>query len=300
MGGINESHTPKARLLGAELRDLRKAAGLNGRQLAARLGISQPTLSRYESGQRTAPVDIVARVLGTLGIIGERCDELIEFARTASEPNMVADHRGSLHGHLIELAEFERAATRITHVAPLVIPGPLQTRAYATEIMASIPADQRGVRVELRMARGETLRSDRQITAIIMERALREPIGSYTIMAEQVRHLVQLAGRPNITVQVIPSNISRWTLAHNGSFILFEFDKAAPMVHLEHFRGPTFLYGENDVEAYRSELSTLMGAAMSPESSAELMTAVAQQLAERTSDDDGTKQLAEGELFQPE
>lgn len=293
MGGLNETHTPKARLLGAELRDLRKEAGLNGRELAARLGITQTTVSRYESGKRTAPVDYVARVLGMFGVTGDRYDELIQFAQTASEPSMVAEHRASLHSHLIELAEFERAATRITHVAPLVIPGPLQTRAYATEIMASIPSDQRGLRVELRMARGETLRSGRQIAALIMERALREPIGSSALMAEQVHHLVKIAKLPNITIQVIPSNIGQWTLAHNGSFILFEFDKAAPMVHLEHFRGPTFLYGESDVEAYRSELSTLMGAAMSPESSAELMTAVAQQLAERTSDDDGTKWVAE-------
>lgn len=278
MARLSESHTPKARLLGAELRDLRVQAGLNGRQLAAELGITQTTVSRYERGERTAPVDYVARVLGMLGITGQRYDELIGFAETASEPDLIANSKSGLHSHLIELAEFERSAETITAVAPLVVPGPLQTRAYAHQIMSTIPDHEREVRVELRMARREILRSRRHIHILLSERVLREPIGDGSVMLEQVRYLIESSKRSNVTIRLLPSSTRGWTLAHNGSFTLFEFPKAAPIVHLEHFRGPAFLYDETDVEAYQSELVTLAGTAMNPRDSATLMADVAKQL----------------------
>lgn len=278
MGGLNDQHTPKARLLGAELRELRKEAGLNGRELAARLDITQTTVSRYESGKRTAPVDYVARVAGLVGLTGSRYNELIAFAQTASEPNMVADSRTGLHRHLLDLAEFERAATRVVHVAPLVIPGLVQTRRYAREMMVSLPPQEVDVRVELRMARGITPDSTKNVEVILREQVLHSPFGGPVVLAEQLRHIVDLYKAGAVTVRILPADLQRWTLADNGAFVLFEFDKAAPIVHLEHFRGPTFLYDEGDVEAYRSELTTLLDVAMSPESAAELMATVAQQL----------------------
>ncbi|MER6991843.1 helix-turn-helix transcriptional regulator [Saccharopolyspora hirsuta] len=278
MPGARDRNTPKARLLGAELRSLREQAKWSGRKLASELGIAQGTVSRYERGERTPSVAHVARVLGVLGVTGAKYDEIIGFAETASEPNLVADSRSGMHAHLIELAEYDRAATRITHVAPLVVPGPFQTRAYAREIMSSVPPDERDVRVEMRMARREALRSEREFTVLIAERVLRETMGSDAVMREQLQHLAELAEWPNITIRVIPASVHTWTLAHNGSFVLFEFAKAAPTVHLEHFRGPVFLYDADDVEAYRDALVTLSMATISPDKSAGLIADIAEQL----------------------
>ncbi|TDD05789.1 XRE family transcriptional regulator [Saccharopolyspora terrae] len=278
MAGATERNTPKARLLGAELRDLRKKARMTVRELGAELGLAQGTVSRFERGERTPEIAYVARLLGVLGVTGDRYDELIEFAKTASEPNLVADSRSGMHSHLIELSEYDRAATRTTHVAPLVVPGPFQTRAYAAEIMSSVAPDEREVRIELRMARREALYSQDTAIGLIAERVLRETMGSEAVMLEQIRHLMGLAERPNIAIRVIPSSVGTWTLAHNGSFILYEFAKAAPTVHLEHYRGPVFLYDASDVEAYRDALDTLMTTAMGPEDSVEFMGDIAKKL----------------------
>lgn len=303
MPGATDRNTPKARLLGAELRDLREQAGWSGRTLAAELNIAQGTVSRYERGDRTPTVAYVARVLGVLGITGAKYDELIEFAETASEPNLVADSRTTrgLHSHLVELSEYERAASRVTHVAPLVIPGPFQTRAYASEIMSSVPTEDRDVRVEMRMARRETLRSGREFMAIIAERVLREAMGSRALILEQVRHLTDLAEWPGVTIRIIPASVQTWTLAHNGSFVLFEFPKATPTIHLEHYRGPTFLHDSQDVEAYREALGSLIETTLSSEQSLALMADIAEQL-ERTSsrDANNTDELAENHVLQPE
>lgn len=278
MAGATERNTPKARLLGAELRDLRKQAKMTVRDLGAELGLAQGTVSRYERGERTPEIAYVARLLGVLGVTGDRYDELIEFAKTASEPNLVADSRSGMHSHLIELSEYDRAATRTTHVAPLVVPGPFQTRAYAREMMITVPADQRDVRIEMRMARREALHSDRDFVALLSERVLRETMGSDAVMLEQVRHLLSLAERPNVAIRVIPTSLAAWTLAHNGAFVLYEFDKAAPTIHLEHYRGPVFLYDASDVADYQEALDTLTTTAMSPDESVGLMADVAKKL----------------------
>ncbi|GAB3553437.1 transcriptional regulator with XRE-family HTH domain [Actinopolyspora lacussalsi] len=277
MAGVRDGHTPKARLLGAELRELREQADMTVRDLAKLLEVSQGTVSRYERGERSPKPEYVARVAGTLGVTGSRYDELVEFATTATTPNMIVDGSKGLHRHLIELSEFDRTAERVLHVAPMLIPGPMQTRSYAREMMISLPPDEQDVRVELRMARAAVLNTPCQVGVILAERALREPFGSDALMAEQVRHVLALSQQENIEVRVLPSKLRRWTLAHDGAFVFYEFAKADPIVHLEHFRGPAFLYDVQDVKAYREETDTLMKAAMSQEDSDELMVSIADQ-----------------------
>lgn len=282
MVGANDGHTPKARVLGAELRELRESANMTVRDLAKQLDVAPGTVSRYERGERAPKPEYVARVAGTLGVTGARYDEIVDFAATASEPSMIADGSKGLHKHLIELSEFDRTAERVVHVAPMLVPGPMQTRAYAREMMVSLPPDEQDLRVELRMARATALAAPRQIEVILAERALRDPLGGNKVMAEQVHHLIELSGQANITLSVLPADLRRWTLAHDGAFVLYEFPKAAPIVHLEHYRGPAFLYDAKDVQAYQEETDTLARAAMSPVESVELMAAIADQL-ERSS-----------------
>ncbi|WP_092602796.1 helix-turn-helix domain-containing protein [Actinopolyspora xinjiangensis] len=278
MPGDVEHHSPQTRLLGAELRELRKEAGIPVRELAKRVQLGHAAVSRYETGVRSPSRDLLARLLMELGASGERYDELMELQRRASEPNLIGDSRSGLHKHLLNLAEFERTATRIVHVAPLVIPGPLQTRSYAEEIMASLSGEERHLRVELRMARSSEVLSTGKLDAIICERVLRDDIGGRGVLAEQLRHLATTASNSNATIRILPERLQRWTLAHNGSFVLFEFSKASPIIHLEHYRGPAFIYDQKDVEAYREALDNLTDAAMSPNESLQLMATIAEQM----------------------
>ncbi|RCW46943.1 helix-turn-helix protein [Halopolyspora algeriensis] len=282
MAGDIEHHSPQARLLGAELRELRKEAGLTVRDLASRLQVGHAAVSRYETGVRSPAVDMLARILTALGAPSERYDELMELARRSSEPNVIGDSRSGLHKHLLNLAEFERTAERIVHVAPMVIPGPLQTRSYAEQIMSSLTGEERDIRLELRMARSGAVLASQKLEAVICERVLHDDIGGPSVLAEQLRHLVATAQAGQAHVRILPSRLQRWTLAHNGSFVLFEFAKASPIVHLEHYRGPAFIYDQKDVEAYRKALVTFTDAAMSQDESTELMAAIAEQF-ERSS-----------------
>ncbi|WP_438388598.1 DUF5753 domain-containing protein [Actinopolyspora saharensis] len=138
--------------------------------------------------------------------------------------------------------------------------------------------DERDLRVELRMARREALSPPRQITAYLTEHVLHGNLGGPEVMTEQLRHLLEIASRANVDVRVIPDGQREWTLAHEGAFVLYRFPKAAPIVHLEHYRGPAFLYDNEDVRSYERALDTLPDTAMSSDQSIELMTRVAEKL----------------------
>lgn len=279
MVGTSE-YTPKGRLLGAELRDLRVKVGLTVRDLAARLGTSHVTISRYETGTRTPRPEDTARILATLGVTGSEYEELVDFARSAGDKNTFARTSNGPHKHLIDLSEFERSADSITDIAPNLIPGLLQTAAYARVIMQGLPPEEREVRVGLRMARRDVLtsKSAPRFNVVVKESALREPLGGHELMADQLRHIASLSMMDNITVRVLPRDLTHWTPAHDGAFVLFEFLKAPPIVHLEHFRAPAFLFDSKDVAAYKDAVQELNALALSPEESAERIASIMNDL----------------------
>jgi len=80
-----------------------------------------------------------------------------------------------------------------------------------------------------------------------------------------------MAELDSLTVQVVPSNVG-WHPGLMGPFILFDFDKAPSIVHLEHHRSGVFLYDEADVEAYRNAADEIRALAMSPVDTAAFIT----------------------------
>ncbi|MEU5852959.1 helix-turn-helix domain-containing protein [Saccharopolyspora shandongensis] len=279
MVGTNE-YTPKARILGAELRECRKQTGLTVRDLANRVGTSHVTISRYETGTRTPQPEDVARILGTLGVTGTRYDEIVEFARTAGNKNTFARSSSSTHKHLVELAEFERTASNIVDVAPNLLPGLLQTADYARQIMHGLPAEEREIRVGLRMSRRDVLfaKAAPKLEVLVSEHALRQPLGGAETMSEQLRHVLRTAAIDNVIVRVIPDGLTRYTPAQDGAFVLYEFAKAPPIVHLEHFRAPAFLFDAKDVAAYRDAVAELRSLALSSSDSADLIATIAEEM----------------------
>ncbi|MEB3366740.1 helix-turn-helix domain-containing protein [Saccharopolyspora mangrovi] len=278
MPGKSE-HTPKARALGAELRECRIAAGLTQHQLAARIGVSHVSVSRYETGTRSPQPEDVAQLLATLGVTGDRYSELVELARGAEQPNWLETGVNGLRRELMTVIEFERTATRIVDVEMNIVPGLLQTADYARAIMSEAPGADLEARVALRVGRAAILerKGAPQLIAIVSEFALRQRIGGAEVMADQIRHLFKAAELPNVTILVLPAVSERWHPAHAGAFILFEFPKSDPIVHLEHFASGAFLNAK-EVAAYRGAVDTLREVAMDEETSTRLIAAIGDEL----------------------
>ncbi|MGH3493472.1 MAG: helix-turn-helix domain-containing protein [Sciscionella sp.] len=282
---VGTTGTPKARTLGAELRDARNHAGVGVRELARRLGVSHTALSRYESGQRVPAPEDVASILTALGINGERRQEMVELSRNPGGSHWLAIGMPERERQLGALLEFELEATSITDVSPLLIPGLLQTADYARAIMiaADVPSREVETRVAVRIGRREALTRARpaHLLALISEASLRHSIGGPQVMAAQLRYLATMAQLPAVTLRVIPSDCG-WHPGLEGPFVLVEFEKAAPIVHLENRRSGLFLHEAADTAAYRAAADKVAAAAMSPADSSRLIEKIADTTAGAT------------------
>ncbi|WP_093274585.1 helix-turn-helix domain-containing protein [Saccharopolyspora shandongensis] len=268
--------TPRARQLGAELRAARKAVGMSTQVLGAKLGRSHTHISRWENGKLTPSEADAGAVLGILGITGDERERLLQLAKDAGDPNWVAP---GIDRQLAALTEYERTARTITDVQPLLIPGLLQTADYARSIMigAGTTRGEADRRVTFRLGRRDVLtrRNPVELVAVIGEQALRYPPCGREVMLEQLHHLAKWAELDNISIHVIPLDHG-YSPALEGPFVLLEFDRAKPVVHLEHFRSSTTITDASDIKDYQAAADTVRGDALS----ADLTTALIKQIAD--------------------
>ncbi|HEY8371350.1 MAG TPA: helix-turn-helix transcriptional regulator [Pseudonocardiaceae bacterium] len=279
---VGTTSTAKARALGAELRAAREQAGLSLRALGEKLGKSFTTLSKWENGRLTPRPEEVASYLTALGVRGERLDELVEMARDADAPVWVSWRMPDLQQQVSALLEFERTATRIVDVSPLLIPGLLQTSGYTRAVMTAggVPRSEIETRVAIRMGRRDVLtRTDDPVSllALVGETALRTLVGGPRVMLDQLRHLLKMAELPNVDLRVVPAALD-WNPVLEGAFHLIEFAEADPIVHLE-VRGSALYFHElQDVQGYQEATVSLLELAMSPEESAEFIAQEAKRM----------------------
>ncbi|MBP2340772.1 transcriptional regulator with XRE-family HTH domain [Saccharothrix coeruleofusca] len=268
----------RARTLGAELRDLRRGKGLGIVELGQRVGLSKSTVSRVERGERVPTETEVASILGAMGVVGAKRRELLKLAREAAGSNWLGTG-AELPQQLKALIEYERVATAITEVGPLLVPGLLQTPDYARAIMveSGLPHAHAEARVEVRLDRQQVLTREKPVPylAVVDESVLRRPLGGRSVMVEQARHLLAMVERDNVTIRVVPAQRS-WYPGLYGPFSLLETARTTPVVHLEHLRSNLFLDKPEDVQAYLDIKPTLLAAAASVEDSAELISTYAE------------------------
>lgn len=265
------ARTPRSRALGNALRKARLDNNIGLRQLAKEIDRDASLLSRWETGDRTPPPTEVAQILGKLGVTGVRYAEILELAQGTENSRWLATTLPDLRAQVAALVDFEATADVLTDVAPLVVPGLLQTRNYARAIMTAVrmPEDEIDERVDTRVGRRHVLtRDDRPVRfiALIGEGALRQLVGTRAIMAEQLAFLLDMAERPNVEIRVVPYD-SGWHPGLDGSTLLIESRTDPAVVYLGIHRSGLFLHGSGDVMAYREAVDDVMAHALAAEDS---------------------------------
>ena len=192
---------------GAELRRARAAAGLSQEQLGQRVGYSAAQVGKVETGDRAPSLDFAEGCDGALDT-GGLFARIYELARRWD---------GGYPSWFAEWIEAERRATSLSWWEPLLVPGLLQTAAYARAILAAGPDTTEDELEELVSAR-----IDRQaifdrpkppkLWAVLDEAVLRRLIGSRKIMYDQLQYLADTSCHPSITVQIVPADVG----AHAG------------------------------------------------------------------------------------
>lgn len=271
------TRTPIARALGSALREAREQQDIGLRSLAQRLGRDPGLLSRWENGKRTPRPTDVAQVLTALGVSGDQYDEIVSLAEGKDQTRWVAVTLPERQQQLSALLDFESTASTIIEVSPLLIPGLVQTGGYVRAIMSAggVPPEEIATRVAVRLGRRDTLTRSEPVmhfTALIGEAALKQKIGTDRVMAEQLRYLATAAEQDNVEIRIVPFS-SGWSPSLEGGFLLIESEQDGTVVHLENRRSALFLHEPDDVEIYREAVDAVMRAALSPDESAELVTA---------------------------
>jgi hypothetical protein len=220
-------------------------------------------------------------MLGLYHVPAKRREEILALVRRAAEPGWVHVHRQNLPEQWQILIEWEDTANSLQTYQPLWIPGLLQTADYARTIIRdtadlSLPASELDTKVAARLGRQAILSRELppRLHVLVFEPALRVPVGDPGVMTTQLRHLLEMARKPMITIQVVPV-IAGPHPGLEGPFVLMDFPTDPPLVHLENRVMSIFLEEEPHLESYRLAWRRILAKALSPERSAKLITDLA-------------------------
>ncbi|MEW1546926.1 helix-turn-helix domain-containing protein [Streptomyces tsukubensis] len=278
--------TVRSRRLGADLRKLREAKNLKAEAVAHDMGFSRPKLSRIESGENKVSLNDLRALLQLYGVNEPgQVDHFVAAAREARKPGWWQRHSDSLPREYLDFIELEASAREIRTFQPILIPGLLQTPAYARAVIEANPAILPPADIEslvkIKQGRQKNLSGDEppRLWAIIGESAIRQTVGGTAVMLEQLRHLEQAVVVPHVTIQVLPHSAG----AHaglTGGFVVFSFpsERETDIVCVETQTGTLYMDEPGERTAYGEIFDHLRAAAKNPADSLDLIQEVMKEI----------------------
>jgi len=280
------SPTVRRKRLGIELRRLREQASLTCEEVGQRLDCSGTRISRMETGRISVRPGDVRELLEIYGVTGTEADALVQLAREARRKGWWHTYGRVLPPWFEAYVGLEAAAVRFRDFQAMVVPGLLQTEDYARAVLRAAPNPGRAEDIDRQVA----LRMERQailgqanppdLWVVLAENIIRVQVGGPAVMRAQLRRLIDVAERSNVTLQVLPFT----TAAHVqpiSPFTILEFpDPADPtVVYLEHLTGSLFLETDEEISRYTVVFDHLRAEALGTAPSIDLIARVAAELA---------------------
>lgn len=277
------SPSVRRRRLSAELRRLREKHGLTAAQAAERAGWPQSKVTKIELGERK---NVTTQDLAVLFEVYEVTDpeirEALEgLAKDAKQRGWWSQYKDVFSG---PLPDFETEATSIQTYESQVVPGLLQLPEYIEAVFEGGQVHEPHVierAVAARLCRQEILNryDPPELWVVLDEAALRRMIGGAEVMRKQVQHLIHMAARHNITIQVLPFGVGAHA-ALVGSFVILDFP--APLdpslAYAETYAASLLMETPAELARYNAVFGHLQGSALSATESVKLMEAVMAQL----------------------
>ncbi|MFJ1581456.1 Scr1 family TA system antitoxin-like transcriptional regulator [Streptomyces sp. NPDC088182] len=253
------------KMLGAQVATFRRAAGYTQRSLGERVVADEETIASIEQGRRPLKADLA-----------ETLDELLDTkgALSVGVANMPEIDQFPLWAE--QYVDHEREAITLSWYESQVLPGLLQTEAYARAVFRSrIPAfdeDEVESKTAARIERQEILQRKvpPTISFVVWEPVLRLPLGGPEVYADQLAHLRTCAELPGLTVQFLPlARIMHAGL--DGPFILLETPDHQHLAYNETQRGSQWVSDPDEVSIMSRKYAMLRSQALPPEDSRDLL-----------------------------
>jgi transcriptional regulator with XRE-family HTH domain len=251
-------------VLGNQLHRLRESRGITAEQAAESIRGSHSKISRMERGRVGFKPRDVADLLTLYGVTdAEERAALLNLAKEANARGWWHAYSDILPLWAEPYVGLEVAASVIRTYQIQIIPGLLQTEGYARALISqgsAVTEEQIARRSELRASRQEILRRPDapQLWVVVDEGALRRPVGSREVVREQVEHLIEVADRPAVTLQILPFSAGAHS-AMGGPFTILRFAEPdlADVVYIEQLTSALYLDKPVEVDSYLEVMDQL-------------------------------------------
>lgn len=288
---MNNGHDPagipraQRMRLGAELRRLRMLAGISGRDLAPRVGVAQPTISRIETGQAVPSLPQV-RAWADATDAPDAARAALE-ALTGAAVNEVESWRARLAAGFpamqADMRQLETTTRLLRSFQNAFVPAHMQTPEYAHRVIEL--TDVSGTQD---YAAAAAARMDRQpalyepghrFEFVITELPLRLRVGPAHVMAAQLDRISMVSGLPNVDFRVIPDNADVRAIPW-CAFDLFderadEHGELDPFVMIETPHAGLTASDPADVDIYRHQFGELRRMALDTDQTMALLRRIA-------------------------
>ncbi|WP_367322739.1 helix-turn-helix domain-containing protein [Streptomyces sp. HUAS ZL42] len=259
------------RYCGGQIKLWREEAGVGRQALAAEAGYDYEYVKSMECGRRRPTLRLLQVADQLCGARGKLV-AAHEFLKPEPFPRRTQQY---------VLVEAE--AITVQWYEPLLVPGLLQTKDYAAELISNDcpPLDEETVeeRVAARLKRQEKLvrKPLTHFTFVMHEAALRAAVGDQGVMRRQLEHLLEVGELRNVTLQVLPFALAP-TVALSGALILVETAEHDVYAHVE-AQETGALYADGDkISALAQRYGVIRSQALSVEESARFIRKLAEEL----------------------
>ncbi|MFC4534229.1 helix-turn-helix domain-containing protein [Sphaerisporangium dianthi] len=207
---------------GTELRKFRLSSGFTQRRLCDAIHLSVSQLSMIENGHRAPTMDLARRADEILGLGTTLTGFLDRLNRAAAQ----------LPRWFRPWLDYEREAEALRMWEPLMVPGLLQTEAYARAILSRKPGitgEDVEEQVRARMDRQSILERTvpPMLWVILEEGVLHRAVTEAEVMRGQVEHLIYISENPHISLQILPFSACS-VVGLMGGFVIADMPKGSP------------------------------------------------------------------------
>ncbi|MFE0452962.1 helix-turn-helix domain-containing protein [Streptomyces sp. NPDC058914] len=276
--------TARQARLGAELRKLREAAGLKGREAAALLGTDSAQVSQIEFGTAGVSEARVRQLAAHYSCTDTELIDALVVMATDRTSGWWEEYRGLLPSPFLDLAELEHHTTYRHDVEFLHVPGLFQTEDYARAVFSyrvpELPADDLELRVRHRMARKAIITGPSPIpyTAVIHEAALRIRVGDRAAMRAQLGRILEHSREEHVTVRVIPFDLDGFAGATSAMMYAGGAVPKLDTVVRDAPQGAGFIDSEAQLGAFRTLFRKVESVSLGPEQSGDFIRRLAKEL----------------------
>ncbi|SNX63106.1 helix-turn-helix protein [Streptomyces sp. TLI_55] len=253
------------KMLGKQLGAARRAAGYTQSALGTLVGLDEETIASIEQGRRALKPDLAGlldEILETKGMLSAGVANLPEIDQFPMWAELYMEH--------------EREAIALSWYDNAVLPGLLQTRAYAEAVLRErVPVydeDEIETKTAGRLERQEILnrKSPPTLSFVVWEPALHMMIGGSATRLDQLRHLRAVAELPCMSLQFLPLD-SPSHAGLNGPFTLLETPDHQHLAYTESQGGSQWVSDADEVSRLARKYAMLRTQALTPQDSKSLL-----------------------------